>query len=70
MYMLAYMDRINVGILLPYIQKDMNLSSSAVGEIAGIFFWGDMLLQFRAGSSQVNGRLERLFSSSWCYESN
>lgn len=49
MYMLAYMDRINVGILLPYIQKDLNLSSSVVGEIAGIFFWGYMLLQIPGG---------------------
>jgi sugar phosphate permease len=49
MYMLAYMDRINVGILLPYIQKDLSLSSSAAGEIAGIFFFGYMILQIPGG---------------------
>ncbi|MFC5651297.1 MFS transporter [Paenibacillus solisilvae] len=49
MYMLAYMDRINVGILIPYIQEDLNLNASAVGDIAGIFFWGYMLLQIPGG---------------------
>jgi sugar phosphate permease len=49
MYMLAYMDRINVGVLLPAMQKDMHLSASAAGDIAGIFFWGYMLLQIPGG---------------------
>lgn len=49
MYMLAYMDRINVGVLMPYMQKDLHISSSAVGEIAGIFFVGYMLLQIPGG---------------------
>ncbi|GGE13966.1 MFS transporter [Marinithermofilum abyssi] len=49
MYMLAYMDRINVGILLPAMQKDLHLSASAAGEIAGIFFWGYMILQIPGG---------------------
>lgn len=44
MYMLAYMDRINIGVLMPYIQEDLNISSSASGDIAGIFFIG-LLLQ-------------------------
>jgi sugar phosphate permease len=49
MYMLAYVDRINVGILIPYIQKDMHLSASAAGDIAGIFFWGYLILQIPGG---------------------
>lgn len=49
MYMLAYMDRINIGILMPYMQKDLNLSASAAGDIAGIFFWGYMILQIPGG---------------------
>jgi sugar phosphate permease len=49
MYMLAYMDRINIGILMPYIQKDLNISSSAAGDIAGIFFVGYLILQIPGG---------------------
>lgn len=49
MYMLAYMDRINVGVIMPYMQKDLNLSSSVAGDIAGIFFWGYLILQIPGG---------------------
>src|ERR1700730_10076307 len=49
MYMLAYMDRINVGVLMPYMQKDLHLSASASADIAGIFFWGYMILQIPGG---------------------
>ncbi len=49
MYMLAYMDRINIGILIPYMQKDLNLTSSVAGDIAGIFFWGYLILQIPGG---------------------
>lgn len=49
MYMLAYMDRINIGVLMPYIQKDLNISASAAGDIAGIFFVGYLILQIPGG---------------------
>lgn len=49
MYMLAYVDRINVGILMPYIQKDLHTSASAAGDIAGIFFVGYMIFQIPGG---------------------
>ncbi|MED2970789.1 MFS transporter [Fictibacillus sp. B-59209] len=49
MYMLAYMDRINIGVLMPYIQKDLDISSSAAGDIAGIFFVGYLILQIPGG---------------------
>jgi sugar phosphate permease len=49
MYMLAYIDRINIGILMPYIQEDLNISASAAGDVAGIFFVGYMLLQIPGG---------------------
>jgi sugar phosphate permease len=49
MYMLAYVDRINVGILMPYIQKDLHASASAAGDIAGIFFVGYMIFQIPGG---------------------
>ncbi|WP_062238459.1 MFS transporter [Fictibacillus sp. FJAT-27399] len=49
MYMLAYMDRINIGVLMPNIQKDLDISSSAAGDIAGIFFVGYLILQIPGG---------------------
>jgi sugar phosphate permease len=49
MYMLAYMDRINIGVLMPYIQEDLNISASAAGDIAGIFFVGYLILQIPGG---------------------
>jgi sugar phosphate permease len=48
MYMLAYVDRNNVSIILPYIGKDLPLSGSAKGMASGIFFVGYMLLQIPA----------------------
>ncbi|MCL1841714.1 MAG: MFS transporter [Propionibacteriaceae bacterium] len=48
MYMLAYLDRNNVAVILPYInQQDphMAISPSSQGLISGIFFVGYMCLQ-------------------------
>jgi sugar phosphate permease len=49
MYMFAYIDRINVGVLMPYIQKDLHASASAAGDIAGIFFVGYLIFQIPGG---------------------
>jgi sugar phosphate permease len=45
MYMLAFVDRSNVSLILPFIGKDFPLSGSAKGMATGIFFVGYMLLQ-------------------------
>ncbi|WP_042805403.1 MFS transporter [Thermoanaerobacter sp. A7A] len=45
MYMTAYMDRINVAMILPYMTKSIHLSSADMGLAAGIFFIGYMILQ-------------------------
>lgn len=47
MYMLAYLDRNNVAVILPFIDKDpsMTLSVADKGLISGIFFVGYMFLQ-------------------------
>lgn len=45
MYMLAYLDRNNVAVILQYVSKDMPLSNSAKGTATGIFFIGYMFLQ-------------------------
>jgi sugar phosphate permease len=48
MYMLAFVDRGNVAIILPYIGEDLPLSGSAKGLATGIFFIGYVLLQIPA----------------------
>ncbi|GLZ15019.1 MFS transporter [Actinomadura sp. NBRC 104425] len=48
MYMLAYLDRNNVAIILPYMDDDFPLSGSAKGMASGIFFVGYMVLQIPA----------------------
>ena len=48
MYMLAYLDRTNVAVILPYIGDDFPLSASAKGLASGIFFVGYLVLQIPA----------------------
>jgi sugar phosphate permease len=38
MYVLAYVDRINVAMVLPYMSKNFGLTSTDAGFAAGIFF--------------------------------
>lgn len=49
MYVLAYVDRINVGMILPYIDESFGLSARDSGFAAGIFFVGYMALQIPGG---------------------
>ncbi|HTX54479.1 MAG TPA: MFS transporter [Candidatus Baltobacteraceae bacterium] len=48
-YVLAYVDRINVAMVLPYVDRSFGLTNADVGFAAGIFFVGYMLLQIPAG---------------------
>src|SRR5436190_19916748 len=43
-YLLAYLDRANVGIAKLQMQKDLNFSDAVIGFGAGIFFLGYLLL--------------------------
>ncbi|MFT3877496.1 MAG: MFS transporter [Propioniciclava sp.] len=47
MYMLAYLDRNNVAVILPFLEQDptMHLSVADKGLVSGIFFIGYMFLQ-------------------------
>lgn len=49
MYILAYVDRINVAMILPYIDKNFGLTAADSGFAAGIFFVGYMVLQIPGG---------------------
>ncbi|WP_158888770.1 MFS transporter [Amycolatopsis anabasis] len=48
MYMLAYLDRTNVAVILPYVGHELPLSASARGLASGIFFIGYLVLQIPA----------------------
>jgi len=49
MYILAYVDRINVAMILPYIDPKFGMTKTDAGFAAGIFFVGYMLLQIPGG---------------------
>ncbi|MFC6065254.1 MFS transporter [Streptomyces ochraceiscleroticus] len=48
MYMLAYLDRNNVSVVLPYMHGDLRLSNADKGLVSGIFFLGYVFLQIPA----------------------
>ncbi|CAN7738684.1 MFS transporter [Caballeronia sp. LjRoot34] len=48
LYTIAYFDRVNIGMALPSMSHDLDLSSSQAGFVAGVFFWG-YLISFIAG---------------------
>ncbi|HEY1611220.1 MAG TPA: MFS transporter, partial [Paraburkholderia sp.] len=49
LYTIAYFDRVNIGMALPGITKDLGLSPSQAGLVAGIFFWGYLISFLAAG---------------------
>lgn len=48
-YVLAYIDRINISFAMGGLRKELDLSSSVGGLITGVFFIGYTVLQFPAG---------------------
>jgi sugar phosphate permease len=49
LYTIAYFDRVNIGMALPAITKDLGLSPSQGGLVGGIFFWGYLISFLAAG---------------------
>ncbi|AQH01517.1 MFS transporter [Burkholderia sp. KK1] len=49
MYMISFFDRVNVGMALPYITKEMSLTPVQAGWIGGAFAWGYIITQLLAG---------------------
>jgi sugar phosphate permease len=49
LYTIAYFDRVNIGMALPSMSKDLGLSPSQGGFVAGVFFWGYLLSFLAAG---------------------
>jgi len=49
MYTIAFVDRTNISLALPQISRDLNLDPQQAGTVAGIFFWGYLVLQIPGG---------------------
>jgi len=49
MYTIAYVDRTNISLALPYIGRDLHMDPAQQGSAFGIFFAGYMLLQIPGG---------------------
>lgn len=49
MYTIAFMDRINIGLGIPAMAKDLHFSPALAGTAFGIFFWGYLILQIPGG---------------------
>lgn len=49
MYVLAFVDRVNIAMILPYSNGDLRLTSGDIGFTVGIFFDRYMLLQIPGG---------------------
>lgn len=55
MYILAYVDRINVAMILPCIDKSFGLTAADSGFAAGVFFVGYMILKSPVACWQAVG---------------
>jgi MFS family permease len=49
MYTIAYVDRTNISLCLPAMQRDLHMNAVEGGNVAGIFFWGYLWLQIPGG---------------------
>jgi MFS family permease len=49
MYVLSYIDRVNIAMATPAIEAELGLSGASIGFAVGFFFWGYIVLQIPAG---------------------
>ncbi|MGH9692482.1 MAG: MFS transporter [Candidatus Acidiferrales bacterium] len=49
MYTIAFINRTNISLALPDISRNLQMNPNQAGEVAGIFFWGYLLLQIPGG---------------------
>jgi MFS family permease len=49
MYVLSYIDRVNIAMATPAIRAELGMSPAAMGFAAGFFSWGYIVLQIPAG---------------------
>ena len=61
-YTMAAADRANIGIVLPFIKNDFNMSNTEAGAVVSLFFIGYSLAQIPAGFRGQALRRSRRFS--------
>jgi MFS family permease len=49
MYILSYVDRVNIAMATPAMRAELGLSGAEIGFAVGFFFWGYIILQIPAG---------------------
>jgi sugar phosphate permease len=49
MYTISFVNRTNISLALPAISHDLHLNPDQAGQVAGVFFWGYLLLQIPGG---------------------
>ena len=49
MYTISFFDRVNIGLALPSMSRDLHLSHAQAGLAGGIFFWGYLVTFLAAG---------------------
>lgn len=49
MYTVAFINRTSISMALPQISRDFHMTAPQAGSVAGIFFWGYLILQIPGG---------------------
>ena len=62
MYTISYIDRTNISMALPSMSRELRMDTMQAGNVAGIFFWGYLLLQIPAGHIASRWSSKRLIS--------
>jgi MFS family permease len=62
MYTIAFIDRTNISLALPRISRDLHLDPQQAGTVAGIFFWGYLVLQIPGGHLAKHWSAKRFIS--------
>src|SRR5580704_17833336 len=62
MYAVAFVNRTNISQALPAMQRDLGMNALQAGMVAGIFFWGYLLLQVPGGYLASHWSTKRLVS--------
>jgi MFS family permease len=62
MYTISFVDRTNISMALPHMMRDLHMDPAQAGNVAGIFFWGYLLLQIPGGHLANSWSAKRLIS--------
>jgi len=62
MYAVAFVNRTNISLALPAMSRELHMDSAQAGSVAGIFFWGYLLLQIPGGYLATHWSTKRFVS--------